>query len=337
MRPATVAALAVVAMAVVLAPARAATDGPCDWYDAGGTPCVAAHSTTRSLYQLFFGPLYQVQRSSDKATKDIGVIAPGGPADSAAQDAFCGTDTCRVITIYDQSSQGNHITLAPPGGAAPHADIGVNATRNKISMGGRSVYGAYFEGGMGYRRENTTGVATGDEPESLYMVVDGNHYNGRCCFDYGNAETDAHDHGAGTMEAVYFGNSSGWGHGGAHGPWIMADLENGLWAGNSKVAPSDTPIIADYVTAMVKGNSGNQFALLGGDATKGELTKLYEGPRPPSYHPMKKQGAIILGIGGDNSDWAVGTFYEGAMTKGYASDATTANVQASIVAAGYGQ
>ena len=26
---------------------------------------------------------------------------------------------------------------------------------------------------------------------------------------------------------------------------------------------------------------------------------------------MKKQGAIILGIGGDNTDGAVGTFYEG--------------------------
>ena len=26
---------------------------------------------------------------------------------------------------------------------------------------------------------------------------------------------------------------------------------------------------------------------------------------------MKKQGAIVLGIGGDNSDFGVGTFYEG--------------------------
>src|SRR4051812_20914816 len=28
--------------------ARAATSGPCDIYAAGGTPCVAAHSTTRA-------------------------------------------------------------------------------------------------------------------------------------------------------------------------------------------------------------------------------------------------------------------------------------------------
>ena len=140
------------------------------------------------------------------------------------------------------------------------------------------------------------------------------------------------------MEAVYWGNSKGWGHGAGSGPWVMADLENGLWAGNEKVGPGMNPAPnAAYVTAMVKGNSGNQFALLGGDATAGKLTKLYEGVRPNGYHPMKKQGAIILGIGGDNSDWAVGTFYEGVMTQGYASDATDAAVQANIVAAGYGK
>ena len=36
---------------------------------------------------------------------------------------------------------------------------------------------------------------------------------------------------------------------------------------------------------------------------------------------MKKQGAIILGIGGDASCGAIGTFYEGAMTGTYTSDA----------------
>ena len=50
---------------------------------------------------------------------------------------------------------------------------------------------------------------------------------------------------------------------------------------------------------------------------------------------MKKQGAIILGIGGDNSKGADGTFYEGVMTSGYPSAATENAVQASIVAAGY--
>jgi hypothetical protein len=49
------------------------------------------------------------------------------------------------------------------------------------------------------------------------------------------------------------------------------------------------------------------------------------------------QGAIILGIGGDNSNRAVGTFYEGAMTASYTSDDSDAAVHANIVAAGYGR
>lgn len=51
---------------------------------------------------------------------------------------------------------------------------------------------------------------------------------------------------------------------------------------------------------------------------------------------MRKEGGIILGIGGDNSDKGVGTFFEGAITKGYASDATDAVVMKNIVAAKYG-
>ena len=61
---------------------------------------------------------------------------------------------------------------------------------------------------------------------------------------------------------------------------------------------------------------------------------------PPGYNPMKKQGAIILGSGGDccatGRNLSAGTFYEGAMVAGYPSDATENAVQANIVAAGYG-
>jgi hypothetical protein len=50
---------------------------------------------------------------------------------------------------------------------------------------------------------------------------------------------------------------------------------------------------------------------------------------------MKKEGAIVLGVGGDNSPWGAGTFFEGVMTAGFASNATDAAVLANIVAAGY--
>merc|ERR1712217_172332 len=89
----------------------------------------------------------------------------------------------------------------------------------------------------------------------MYMVTSGKHYNDRCCFDYGNAETNNLDDGAGTMEAVYFGNAKGGlNHGGAgKGPWIMADMENALW-GADVVKSNEEPITHEFVTAMVKGD-----------------------------------------------------------------------------------
>lgn len=58
-------------------------------------------------------------------------------------------------------------------------------------------------------------------------------------------------------------------------------------------------------------------------------------PNPHAYQPMRKQGAIILATGGDNSNRAAGNFYEGFMATGYASDATDEAIQANIVAVGY--
>ena len=42
-----------------------------------------------------------------------------------------------------------------------------------------------------------------------------------------------------------------------------------------------------------------------------------------------------MGIGGDNSCGAIGTFYEGAMTASFTDDATDDAVQANVVAVGY--
>jgi len=50
---------------------------------------------------------------------------------------------------------------------------------------------------------------------------------------------------------------------------------------------------------------------------------------------MHKQGGILLGTGGDNGNGSSGTFYEGVMTTGYPTVATTDTVQANIVSAKY--
>src|SRR6185295_11773696 len=51
----------------------------------------------------------------------------------------------------------------------------------------------------------------------------------------------------------------------------------------------------------------------------------------------RKQGAILLGNGGDNSAGSQGTFYEGAMTAAntFPTDATDQLIQANVVEAKY--
>lgn len=313
---------------------------PCDIYAAGNTPCVAAHSTTRSLYSNYTGSLYQVQRSSDGATASIKPVSAGGIADSASQDSFCKGTGCLITIIYDQSSNGNHLTQAPAGGFAgpgpDGADNLADATGAPATLDGQTVYGVLVTPGIGYRNNEARNTATGDDPEGMYAVLDGTNYNDGCCFDYGNAETSNTDTGSAHMEAIYFGNCTIWGSGAGSGPWIMADLENGLFSGESADNNAGDPsITARFVTAIIKGQS-DEWAIRGGNAAEGELSTYYSGTRPAGYSPMLKEGAIILGIGGDNSNSAQGTFYEGVMTSGYPSDDTENSVQEDIISAKYG-
>lgn len=130
-------------------------------------------------------------------------------------------------------------------------------------------------------------------------------------------------------------------------------LQNGIYGGPYV---NDTFLQSDFVTAMIKGGT-NGFATKGADARgAAALTKLFDGPRPQKYQPMRKTGAIILGVGGDNMaarrqrvksydlgtgvkipGMSIGTFYEGLMTVGYTTDAADDAVQANIAAAGYGK
>jgi len=179
----------------------------------------------------------------------------------------------------------------------------------------------------------------------MYMVVDGKRFSSNCCFDYGNAETTGNDDGNGTMEAVYWGSDTTWGgKADGSGPWVAADLENGMfkcgqggWQ-TTATCPNDKSIIANYATAVLKGPAANTFAIKGGNAQSGTLTTMYNAARPsPGYSPKKLQGAIILGTGGDGSNTGTGTFFEGAMTIGNPPDSVDDAIQANIVAAGYGK
>jgi hypothetical protein len=328
--------------------------GPCDIYAAAGDPCVAAHSTTRALYASYNGPLYRILRQSDGKSLDIGIVEPaaspvpdaGGYANAAAQDKFCANTYCWITTIYDQSPKHNDLTQAPRGGFSGPAMGGLNnipiADMAPVTLMGHKVYGVFIEPGMGLREDDPRGTAVDDQAQGQYWVVDGHHYNSGCCFDYGNAEIDSRDDDNGTMETAYFGNSSGWFNGSSKGPWIMTDQENNLVGcvnpDGSKNCPNLKSIPWRFVTAMAKGEP-HHWTSMGGDAQQGALSVIFDGQRVnATYDPMRKQGAILLGNGGDNSNSSQGTFYEGAMTAAntFPADATDQMVQANIVAAGYG-
>jgi hypothetical protein len=206
------------------ATAWAAGPGPCDILSSAGNPCVAAHSTTRALYAAYMGPLYNITRLSDGASINISVLQAGGFANTTAHDAFCPNLDCVFSQVYDQTPMRNHLH---------QRHKLVNASQHPILVGDSvPVYGMYFDPGFGYHQDNTTGIPVGNEPESIYAVMSGTHFNGACCcrstprtiprpmhqneaalnhhlapchaVDYGNSETDDTSDGAGAMEAVRF-------------------------------------------------------------------------------------------------------------------------------------
>jgi hypothetical protein len=400
--------------------------GPCDIYQAGNTPCASAHSTVRALYSSYAGPLYQLQRASDKTTKDV-LVGSGGFADTTVQDSFCSGTTCTIPIIYDQSPNANHLRVTWWAYWLQSGGNPATANAAKITVGGHTGYGIKSGTNVAYRtgtqlagtaavskgsttvtftspqtipansplmfaiqakdclpdswpnncnahpyfttadvtasttvtltkayagtasastvawNQGTKGLASGDDPEAMYSVFDARVYSQWCCFDYGNAEFDGVDDGDATMEALYFGSSIQFGsHGSGSGPWFLADLENGMYAGDLKsestAVASNTSITGmTYVTGMLRGPSGNKMGIKAGDAQSGKLQVKWDGARPPGYSPMKKQGAIILGTGGDGSNTGAGIWFEGAITNGLPTDATDDAVQANIVAVGYGK
>jgi hypothetical protein len=62
------------------------------------------------------------------------------------------------------------------------------------------------------------------------------------------------------------------------------------------------------------------------------VTTSYEGGPPKTFN---NEGGIVLGVGGDNSNNAWGTFFEGALVAGYPTDQTDLAVLKNVQAVGY--
>jgi hypothetical protein len=322
------------------------TQQACDIYAAGGTPCIGAHSTTRALFGSYNGPLYQVQRASDKAYTNVGLLAAGGVANAATQDSFCANTSCAITKIYDQTANHNDLPISWGGlwkGPGPNgADLGADAKALPITVGGHKAYGVKVTPGVGYRVDNAKNAPTGSQPEGIYMITSSNYVNQWCCFDYGSGENSHTDTGNATMNAIEWGTACWFGDWANNpcvgtGPWVEADLENGMYHTNtgSNKDPNNSGVHFPFVSAWEKNNGTSNFTLKYGNATSGGLTTPYSGALPKGYSPMKLESSLLLGTGGDNSHSGQGEFFEGAITAGFPTDATENAVQASVVAAAY--
>jgi non-reducing end alpha-L-arabinofuranosidase len=319
--------------------------GPCDIYLAASpvTPCVAAYSTTRLLNGKYTGPLYQVRKGGSSSgtggtLTDIMSTADGF-ADASAHDATCGTSGCTFAVLYDQSGNGNDLKVAPAGcysGTAALPDYESSAVRKSINLSGHKAYALYMNAQEGYRNNTSISMPTGSQSQGIYELVDGTRYGTACCWDFGNASKNNCYGATGNMNALFFGTGY-WGKGIGGGPWVMADLEGGVWATgsglsnavNDQLPSSNVP----FAFGLLKTGAAT-YAIRVGNAQSGSLTTGYDGPSPVTF---AMSGGIVLGISGDNSNFSYGPFFEGAITAGRPSDATDAAILANVQAAMYGQ
>ena len=251
-------------------------------------------------------------------------LSAGGYANAAAQDSFCAGTTCVITVIYDQSGRGQPphpgASRRVPGPAAGGYDNLANATAAPITVGGHKAYGVFVAPGTGYRNNTTNGIATGRPAGGHVRHLRRHALQRRLLLrlrqrrDQQPRQRQRHAWRPSTSATSRSGATAPATAPGSWPTWRTACSP----ASTSSYNANDPTISYRFLTAIVKGEP-NHWAIRGGNAQSGGLSTFYNGVRPnvSGYNPMKKEGAIILGIGGDNSNGAAGTFYEGVMTSGY--------------------
>ncbi|KAK4553786.1 hypothetical protein LTR86_009284 [Recurvomyces mirabilis] len=144
-------------LAALAAAATLVVAGPCDIYASGGTPCVAAHGTTRALYSGYNGALYQSGRGNHLTPAPKG-SAGAGPGPNGSDNPASATGA--PVHLNGQKAYGRATDVL--------------SVQRRLTH----LAGVYIASGNGYRIDKTNGVATGDAAEGIYAIFDGTHYNG---------------------------------------------------------------------------------------------------------------------------------------------------------------
>ena len=335
----------------------AASGLPGDVAKAAGTPFVAAHAMTRTLFVGYTGPLFKALRVSDQQEKDIGIVASTGLADLATLTTFCSGTSCKVTTLYDQSGNGNDMWRADdpntnqPGTKKPCDLMDIDYWQ---MSDGTKVPIAIETGAMWKspaqclrNRDKTKNMPTGSKSQTEYAIFHAKWVNANCCFNYGNTNNAIAYSGPGTLTSLNFSQITFWSKGTGNGPWPMVDFETGVYAGNTGKCGSGIPsgvdctssgenpnpsVTFDIVTTLFKHNGVDHWALKTGNAKSGALSVNIDLPAlPKGYSPLKQLGGLGLGEGGAGDSNGTGGFSEGAVMAGETSNATDDAIQKSIV------
>ncbi|HVY37128.1 MAG TPA: arabinofuranosidase catalytic domain-containing protein, partial [Polyangia bacterium] len=303
---------------------------PGDIAASAGTPLVAAHSMIRAMYAAYGGKLFQVRRPDGK-TQDVGPASPGGKVNLSALNTFCAGSTCTIALLYDQAGNGNDLPQTDPA-SQMSLQLYVTPTGAQVPMA-VTVNKQYLR-----NRTNTTKIPRGAASQTEYFVVNTKFFNEKCCWDYGNMEQVAKvssTNGPGKMSALNIGTSdNGYANPGAgSGPWGMVDYEAGVYSGAYRIGqvnPNNPSLTWPIATVLSKTNGTTSWILKVGDASKGNLITAWNGALPPGYNPLKQEGGLSLGEGGDGSKLGTGAFFEGVVIADVTSDATDAAIQTSL-------
>jgi hypothetical protein len=312
---------------------------------------VAAHSMTRALFSTYGGKLFQVTRQSDSRTQDISVTLAGGRVDLATLNSFCASGTtCGISILYDQTGNGNDLSQklqSKMPTVALWTTKGGTSLPYCLTQASQDDGAIPGSGGQFLRnRLNTQKIPTGRQPTTEYMVVYAKYYPGHCCYDYGNMEAikgesaslqGTGNDGPGTMFALYFGQTRDWTVGAGNGPWGMVDMEDGVYSGGESNGsgnnndPSFRYPGTNVVGLLAKTNGTSSFVLKVGDmeSTAGFVTP-WSGNLPSGYAPLRLEGGLSLGEGGDGSNNVDGAFFEGFVVAGEESDTTDTSIQSNL-------
>ena len=330
---------------------------PGDVAKAAGTPFVAAHAMTRTLFASYTGPLFQALRVSDNQTKDIGIVASTGLADLATFNTFCSGTTCKVTTLYDQSGNSNDMWRADdpntnqPGTKKPCDLMEIqywqmsDGTKVPIAVESGAMWKSTAQ--CLRNRDKTKNMPTGSKPQTTYAIFHAKYLNNNCCFNYGNTNKAIAYSGPGTLTSLNFSQITFWSKGTGNGPWPMVDFETGVYAGNTGKCGSGIPstvdctstgedanpsVTFDIVTTLFKHDGTAHWALKTGNAKSGALSVNVDLPTlPKGYSPLNQLGGLGLGEGGAGDTNGTGGFSEGAVMAGETSNATDDAIQKSIV------